>query len=570
MNDNTFTLNNRECRVGPNSEVLTKVTFGPEEWGAEAWVPYNIKGQEAKLNFMGDFPKIPFDTILLVREFFAAAYEAHKTEAFVYFSLDFEAGTYDIIVPPRQQATAGHVSFSAHLPWFCTECHVGSESLDQPEECPVCGGTHFKKTRVVGTAHSHGSMAAFHSGTDDANELDTTGFHITFGRVDRPLLEIAHSYVVAQRLLLNDKGQGVRFKENLDVGELIDVPFVSERLRIHRWVSLIVSEVGLQKMDDEHKLLVHSTPAGRTILSMSGDSAHYTRVKASMDLTGGVQEVLEMQVGNYKKVLAFEAEKKRKELVKNKSKFGSVQWNPPKQPLASAKTASSPSVTLKSSSPTGNKASGPGLTSDPLLENVASWARPYLALHGVVKDVKIAATVRKDMLAMRCSYSGDLFPSTEDTHDLAMELGSMIEKLDEAGRAGYLQRVFSELISWSTEALEAIDPEDADLMNWLNNMADEAPDWSYDCIDYPAADMIEVVYDGLAGREGGLSEDQPQDLGWFDVIEPLHVIMDLLMMYNRCFPSVWAKDFVRDLKSASLALSKAAQRQGAKTEDNVS
>lgn len=570
MTDNTFTLNNRECRVGPNSEVLTKVTFGPEEWGAEAWVPYNIKGQEAKLNFMGNFPKIPFNQILFVREFFAAAYEAHKTEAFVYFSMDYETGTYDIIVPPRQQATAGHVSFSAHLPWFCTSCMVGSESVDEPEVCPVCGGTHFKKTRVVGTAHSHGSMAAFHSGTDDANELDTTGFHITFGRVDRPLLEIAHSYVVAQRLLLNDKGQGVRFKENLDVGELIDVPFVSERPRIHRWVSLIVSEVGIQKMSDEDKLLVHSTPVGMTILSMSGDSEHYSRIKASMDLTGGVQEVLEMQVGNYKKVLAFEAEKKRKQLAENKSKFGSVQWNPPKQPSASAKGASSPSAPSKSFSPTPIKATGPGLTSDPLLDHAAGWARPYLSLHGVTKDVKVAGTVRKDMLSIRCSYSGDLFPSTGDSHDLAMELGSMVEKLDEAGRAGYLQRMFSELISWSTEALETIDPEDKDLTNWLANMADEAPDWSYDCVDYPAADMIEVVHEGLSGRDGGLSEDQPEDLGWFDVLEPLHVIMDLLMMYNRCFPAVWAKDFVRDLKSASLALTKAAAREGAKNSNNVS
>ena len=67
MTDNTFTVNNRECRVGADGKVLTKVTFGPESWGAEAWVPYNIKGQEAELGFMGDFPKIPFEQILLAK-----------------------------------------------------------------------------------------------------------------------------------------------------------------------------------------------------------------------------------------------------------------------------------------------------------------------------------------------------------------------------------------------------------------------------------------------------------------------------------------------------------------------
>lgn len=571
MTDNTFTVNNRECRVGADGKVLTKVTFGPESWGAEAWVPYNIKGQEAELGFMGDFPKIPFEQILLVREFFAMAYEVHKTEAFVYFSMNYDTSTYDIVVPPRQQATSGHVSFSAHLPWYCAGCYVGSESVDQPEECPVCGGTHFNKTRVVGTAHSHGSMAAFHSGTDDANELDTTGFHITFGKVDRPLLEIAHSYVVAQRGMLDSKGQGIRFKENLDVGELIDIPFVSERPTLRRWTSLIISDVALKNLPDEAPLLMHSTPVGYTILSMSGDLDHYGRVKASMDLTGGVQEVITMQAGNYKKVLELEAAKKRKAVLKTKSRVGLTQSKPLVRSLDPPKLPASTPTYLKSFSPTKTVASGPGLTSDPLLDKVADWAKPYAALHGATKDVKFVGTVRKDMLSMRCSYSGDLYPSDGDSHDLAMELGSMIEKLDEVGRADYFMRVFSELVSWSSEALEALDPEDKNLTNWLDNLADEAPNWTYDCVDFPCSDMIEVIHEGLSGRDGGLSEDQPQDLEWFDVLEPLHVIMNLLMSYNRCFPAVWARDYIRDLKSACLALTKAGvQGAGAKNDDNVS
>lgn len=572
MTDHTFNLNDLECRVGADGKVLTKVTFGPDTWGAEAWVPYPISGDEPRLSFEGEFPKIPFDQILLVREFFAEAYSVHKSEAFVYFSINYEEGTYDIVVPPRQDASGGHVSFPSHLPWFCGECGVGNESSEKQGECVACGAKDsMRETQIVGTAHSHGSMAAFHSATDDANELNTTGFHITFGRVDRPLLEMAHSYVVAKRGLLDSQGQGVRFKDNLDVGELIEIPFVSERPRLRRWTSLIVSEMALKKMDDSAPLLVHSTPVGYRILSMSGDLAHYGRVKGSMDLTGGVQEVLTMQAGNYKQVLELESEKKRKAALKIKSTSGSAQSKQPVRGLNSPKPAANTPTYLKSFSPTKTGANGPGLTYDPLLDKVADWAKPYVPLHGATKDVKFVGTVRKDLLSMRCSQSGDLYPSDEDPQDLAMELGSMIEKLDKVGRADYFMRVFSELISWSTEAMEAIDPKDKNLINWLVNLADEAPNWVYDCVDYPCSDIIEVIFNGLSGRDGGLDEELPQDLSWFDVLEPLHVIMCLMMMYNQCFPAVWARDYIRDLKSACLALTRAGMSGvGAKNNDNVS
>jgi len=77
MTNKTFTLDNLTCRIGADGKVLTKVSFGPDSWGAEAWVPYPVSGEEADLTFKGDFPKIPFDQILFVREFFAEAYKVH-------------------------------------------------------------------------------------------------------------------------------------------------------------------------------------------------------------------------------------------------------------------------------------------------------------------------------------------------------------------------------------------------------------------------------------------------------------------------------------------------------------
>jgi len=561
MTNKTFTLDNLTCRIGADGKVLTKVSFGPDSWGAEAWVPYPVSGEEADLTFKGDFPKIPFDQILFVREFFAEAYKVHQTEAFVYFSANYEEGTYDIVVPPRQEATSGHVSYAAQLPWFCSECGVGDDRLEEPGVCVACGATgKMKKTRVVGTAHSHGSMAAFHSATDDANELGTTGFHITFGRVDRELLEIAHSYVVAKRGLLDGKGQGIRYKGNLDVGELIDIPFVSERPRLRLWTSLIVSQVALKNLKDDNLLLVRSSPAGYDLLSMSGDLAHYSRIKASMVRTGGVHEILEMPAGRYKKVSQAAAEEQRKKLAKSRSPVGLVQSKPLVPQASSAKQAGSSPTYLRSFSPTPVKATGPGLKPDPLLEDpVAPWAKHALAAYKEPSPVTAwAGVVRKDMLTVRCSVLGYLYPSTDDTDLLAEELGVMVEKLDPAGRGGYLMRMFGELLAWSEEALTQVGTANKDIINWLRELTDEAPDWAYDDVEFPGVDMYTSIYEGLAGRDPETPGDVDEALTWFDVLEPICAIQELLFTYSTAFPKVWAEQYLADLKQASIAITQEA------------
>ena len=80
----------------------------------------------------------------------------------------------------------------------------------------------MKESFIVGTCHSHGSMAAFHSATDDENELTTSGFHITLGKVDQQIFEIAHSFVIAKPGHLDEKGRGTRYKETLPIEDLIE------------------------------------------------------------------------------------------------------------------------------------------------------------------------------------------------------------------------------------------------------------------------------------------------------------------------------------------------------------
>lgn len=42
----------------------------------------------------------------------------------------------------------------------------------------------FDDYRLIGSIHSHGSMGAFHSSTDDGDEFDFDGLHITVGTID--------------------------------------------------------------------------------------------------------------------------------------------------------------------------------------------------------------------------------------------------------------------------------------------------------------------------------------------------------------------------------------------------
>lgn len=126
--------------------------------------------------------------------YFAEVYKKYRSEAYVYWHFDAEEGRYVMVVPPAYTASAGHVRYTpSNL--FCSTCSVALfPNLAECHRCKNPGSV--KRLRVIGTSHSHGSMAAFHSTTDDKHELNQTGFHITFGNVDKGPL-VCPSFVVS-------------------------------------------------------------------------------------------------------------------------------------------------------------------------------------------------------------------------------------------------------------------------------------------------------------------------------------------------------------------------------------
>jgi len=110
---------------------------------------------ETKIQFTAD--RIPLDLIRRVTAWFKAVYAKYRSEAVGYLYYSAVSGEWQF-VPPTQTATGASAKY---------------------EEAPK-----IQNWQIVGTIHSHGSMSAFHSGVDDADEKNFDGVHITVGRVD--------------------------------------------------------------------------------------------------------------------------------------------------------------------------------------------------------------------------------------------------------------------------------------------------------------------------------------------------------------------------------------------------
>ncbi len=313
----TFELNGQTFAFDSKGKLKMKdhaVKTVKPHWGIETWTTVDIDSlkneelpEDDSIKFGKDFPKIPFDVILKARGFFREVYKVHKSEAFAFFHYCEEEG-YELIIPVSQDVSSGHVSFDCRVKFFCSECKVGAS--EESDTCPVCGTKNsFKPAIIVGSTHSHGSMSAFHSGTDDDNELTETGAHITLGHLHQDkFFEIAPSYVDAGPNSTDKDGKGFRYhKSGIDLFDLVDVPFHNEGQSFRHWMPLITSTVALRRLPAEHQVLAKGT----SLVNISGDTDLYTRLQAIME---GGSEMKVLTRSTYDTILkaAEEAAKKAK------------------------------------------------------------------------------------------------------------------------------------------------------------------------------------------------------------------------------------------------------------------
>jgi len=109
-----------------------------------------------------NFKKFPQDKLSEIVQFFTDVYDKFDGEAVVllYYNSEKEEWTY--LVPPQEVSRAG-VDYK----------------LDDEFKKKIPSGS-----KLLGSIHSHAEMAAFHSGTDDKDEISFDGLHITIGNVD--------------------------------------------------------------------------------------------------------------------------------------------------------------------------------------------------------------------------------------------------------------------------------------------------------------------------------------------------------------------------------------------------
>lgn len=104
--------------------------------------------------------KIPFKSFKQILAFFKWAWDTYHSEAMVILHYNPGSHHYKIEVP-NQIVSGGSIDYTTDVV--------------------------YENYLRIGTIHSHGAMAAFHSGTDVHDEIDWDGLHITVGNITKPV-----------------------------------------------------------------------------------------------------------------------------------------------------------------------------------------------------------------------------------------------------------------------------------------------------------------------------------------------------------------------------------------------
>jgi PRTRC genetic system protein A len=157
-----------------------------------------------------NIPKIPISFFETIVSFFKKIYEKNSSEVFVQCFYDFDKKDFIL---------------------FCPEQRVGFASIKYDRDLE------FEKDKVLAfEVHSHASMSAFFSGTDDGDEK-ADGFFGVVGKLDKFYPEVIFSYVAG----------GVRKQINIDnIFEINNNEFFPKE-----WIEKVKKEKRIRKVRKE-------------------------------------------------------------------------------------------------------------------------------------------------------------------------------------------------------------------------------------------------------------------------------------------------------------------------------
>ena len=114
-------------------------------------------------------PKIPEKIFADMYRFFIDVYKKYASEAILLIFYNEATQDYKIISPKQE---------------------VSAASMEYDRKFTI------KNYTMIGDIHSHGSMSAFHSSVDDADEESFDGLHITLGHIMKDEISISASIVI--------------------------------------------------------------------------------------------------------------------------------------------------------------------------------------------------------------------------------------------------------------------------------------------------------------------------------------------------------------------------------------
>lgn len=151
--------------------------------------------------------KIPKDTFRYVMKYFREIYAKHKTESAVLLMVNATTKDWKVLFVPQVNSSTSSVKYLTPRESYdnsIREHSIAYKEIFEDEEKKALMLRSYKEyndlTRdgymIYGTIHSHSNFGAFHSGTDDHDETDFDGLHITIGNVDKDF-SFSSRYILA-------------------------------------------------------------------------------------------------------------------------------------------------------------------------------------------------------------------------------------------------------------------------------------------------------------------------------------------------------------------------------------
>lgn len=139
--------------------------------------------------------KFPIEEMRYTMRYFQAIYDEHGSEAAVLLLFKKSTLEWKVLLVPQISAAGGSVVYAQPVKNTTTVKDQGEKRIidailndDEAKEkhlkvCEEYERYYAEGFRIYGTIHSHCNFNAYHSGVDDADEIDFDGLHITIGNV---------------------------------------------------------------------------------------------------------------------------------------------------------------------------------------------------------------------------------------------------------------------------------------------------------------------------------------------------------------------------------------------------